>query len=212
MQQIGRTLTEVSNRVGRYRLPVLSLGICSLAYGLLTPWLGFDWDDRPLTWFSHQFGSAYFINYEPSRPLSGWLYAASFSLLGELTLAWQLYALLWRWLSVLALWWLLRLLWPTRRRLATVAALNLCNIPRLQPTAHCRNLQPLLAVFHPLLVFIVLHRFEPSSRRPFLGLCCWSTAACRVYHVLHRILLRPGTGPRPVDIKSCSTAKHRLGA
>ena len=111
------------HRLAPYRFPFLSLALCILGYGVLIPWLGFYWDDWPLAWFSHQFGAQSFINYAPYRPVSGWLYFLSFSLLGESTLAWQLYALLWRWLAVLALWWLLRLLWPKAGRAVEMTAL-----------------------------------------------------------------------------------------
>ena len=148
----------------------------------------------------------------PPDPCSGWLYAAPFSLLGESTLAWQLYALLWRWLSVLALWWLLRLLWPTRRRLATVAALIFAIYPGFSQ-------QPIAVTYSLYWLYFTLFLFSLCctvlSLRP--GGRSWAYAAgalllAGLYHVLHRILLRPGTGPRPVEIRSCSTAKHRLGA
>lgn len=112
-----------------YRFPLLSLALIVLAFGLQTPGLGFYWDDLPLAWFSHQFGPGYFINYEPYRPVSGLLYFFSFSFLHESPLAWQLYGLLWRWLCVLAFWWLLRLLWSKTSRQATIVALLFALYP-----------------------------------------------------------------------------------
>jgi len=117
------------NRLGFYRFPLLSLVLVILAYGLLIPWLGFYWDDWPLAWFSHQFGVQSFINYAPYRPVSGWLYFLSFSVLRESALAWQLYAFLWHWLAVLSLWGLLRLLWPKAGRVVEMVSLLFALYP-----------------------------------------------------------------------------------
>lgn len=122
-------MKKILQRLQPYRFPLLSLAILVLAFGLQTPWLGFYWDDWALAWFSHQFGAQYFIGYEPFRPVSGWLYSLSFSLLHESTFAWQLYALLWRWACVLAFWWLLRLLWRRAGRLPELAALIFALYP-----------------------------------------------------------------------------------
>lgn len=121
-------MKELSARLQPYNFPLLSLALCILAYGLLSPWLGLYWDDWPLTWFSHEFGPGSFIDFAPYRPVSGWLYSLSFFLLGENPLAWHLYALLWRWLSVLAFWQLLRLA-GGRGRWPQVAALLFALYP-----------------------------------------------------------------------------------
>lgn len=113
----------------RYQFPILSLFLCILAYGLLIPWLGLYWDDWALTWFSHEYSANYFIDYAAYRPVSGWLYTLFFSLLGENILAWQIFALVANWLSVLSFWWLLRLIWPRGGRAIEVAALLFALYP-----------------------------------------------------------------------------------
>lgn len=122
-------MKNLIRRLQPYRFPLSGLAIIALAFGLQTPWLGFYWDDWALAWFSHQFGAQYFIGYEPFRPVSGWLYALSFSVLHESTFAWQMYALVWRWVCVLAFWWLLHLLWRRAGRLPEIAALIFALYP-----------------------------------------------------------------------------------
>lgn len=116
-------MKRLVQRVEPYWFPLIALAISILSFGLLTPWLGFFWDDWPLAWFSHQFDPQFFIGYAPYRAASGWLYYISFSLLGESTLAWQLYALAWRFVCVLVFWGLIRLLWPKSNRLPEAATL-----------------------------------------------------------------------------------------
>ena len=107
----------------RLSVPALLLAVCGLSFGVLIPWLGFYWDDWPLAWFTQVLGSESFVGYAPYRPFSGVLYAISTAIVGKMPFGWHLYGLLWRWLAALALWWLLRLIWPKRVRLAMWAAL-----------------------------------------------------------------------------------------
>jgi len=75
--------------------------------------LGFYWDDWPTIWFNHFLGPASFKeSFAIDRPLLGYLFMLTTPLLGENPLGWQLFAILTRWLSALALCWTLRLLWP----------------------------------------------------------------------------------------------------
>lgn len=116
-------IASVEPMLTRLRTPLLLLLFSVLAYGLLIPWLGLYWDDWALAWFSHEYSPLFFLGYAPYRPVSGWLYFLSFSLLGESILAWQAYAVFWHWAMAAAFWWLLRLLWPLANRTALVAAL-----------------------------------------------------------------------------------------
>lgn len=91
-----------------------------LSYGILIPWLGFYWDDWPSIWFLHFLGPTGFEEvFSSDRPLLGQLFKLSSSLLGENPVAWQSFGLLTRWFSCLALWWMLRALWPEKTIQAT---------------------------------------------------------------------------------------------
>ncbi|MBX3047252.1 MAG: hypothetical protein KF698_09670 [Anaerolineales bacterium] len=116
-------LRKVTDSEKDYWFPVVSFVLCVLAYGLLIPWLGLYWDDWPLAWSSHHFGPEVYQGYPAYRPLSGWVYYFLFSLLGEAPLGWHLLALVLRWVSGLAFFWVVRLLWPREKALAVVAGL-----------------------------------------------------------------------------------------
>ncbi|MQC26285.1 MAG: hypothetical protein DWG76_02395 [Chloroflexi bacterium] len=115
-------------------MPIALLTVCILAYGLLIPWLGFYWDDWPKALFAETIGPGAFVRFAAHRPINGWWYILSLSLLGTSPLRWQLYALFWRWASAVAFWLFLRALWPRRRWLVSAAALLFAVYPGFRQT------------------------------------------------------------------------------
>lgn len=102
---------------------VLSLLIL-LAYGLLTPWMGFYWDDLPFAWFLRFFGPGEFIEaFRPFRPFLGPIFAVTTTLFGGHPLTWQILGLVTRLLLGLQAWWLLRKVFPSRQQSALWVAL-----------------------------------------------------------------------------------------
>lgn len=98
-----------------WSVPFGLLILAVLSYGILIPWLGFYWDDWPSIWFLHFLGPSGFEEvFSSDRPLLGQLFKLSSSLLGENPVAWQSFGLLTRWLSCIALWWMLSALWPEK--------------------------------------------------------------------------------------------------
>jgi len=63
------------------------------------------------------------------RPLLGWLFSITTSLLGESPISWQVFAFIARWIGSMATWWTLQVLWPSRRREATWAAILFALYP-----------------------------------------------------------------------------------
>lgn len=111
-------------------IPVAFLLLCLAAYGLLVPWLGFFWDDWPYTWFGRTLGPAGLIKaLVNDRVFLAGVYAVTTTLLGQSPLTWQIFAILTRWLSVLALWWTLRQAWPKYPRPVTWVALLFAVYP-----------------------------------------------------------------------------------
>ncbi len=52
--------------------PVVILGVCAAAYGLMIPYIGFYWDDWPFTWIYDTFGPAGLTMYfETKRSVAG---------------------------------------------------------------------------------------------------------------------------------------------
>jgi uncharacterized integral membrane protein len=77
--------------------------------------LGVHFDDWTLVWVTHFLGPLEFKRaFLVDRPLLGWLYVLTNSLLGENPLVWQIFGVFVRWLSCVALWWALRGVWPRR--------------------------------------------------------------------------------------------------
>jgi hypothetical protein len=99
-----------------WTVPPALLLLCLVSYGLIFNKLGYYWDDWPAIWFTRFFGSASLVNVLGiDRPQLAWLYYLTTSLIGDSKAGWQLFSLLMRWLSCLALWWTLLQLWPKQR-------------------------------------------------------------------------------------------------
>ena len=100
----------------QFIFPAVLLLLIALAYGLLTPRLGFYWDDWPFAWFLKFFGPTEFIeSFRPFRPLLGPIFMVTTSIFGGHPLVWQILGLIIRFLLGLEVWWLLQKTWPTRQ-------------------------------------------------------------------------------------------------
>ncbi len=113
-----------------FRFPLFLLLLNVAAFGLLLPWLGFYWDDWPSIWFLHFLGPDGFVRvFAVDRPLLGWLFRLTTSILGESTTAWQMFGFITRWAASLAFWGLLRQAFPQRLRFADWAAVLFAVYP-----------------------------------------------------------------------------------
>ncbi|MGB7116434.1 MAG: hypothetical protein WBD56_09845, partial [Anaerolineales bacterium] len=105
-------------------IPAALLLLSLISYAPLIPWLGFYWDDWPTIWFYHSLGAGGFREvFAVDRPLLSWMFMLTTPLMGESTIAWQIFGLFTRWLSSLTLWWMLRTLFPRWKMLAVWAAM-----------------------------------------------------------------------------------------
>jgi hypothetical protein len=106
------------------RPALVLLGVAVLAYALLIPQLGFYWDEVPMSWIRYELGPAAMTRYfSTNRPVWGLLYQLTTRLLPQIPIYWQVFALIWRWLTAVLVWGIFRELWPPRRRLALTASL-----------------------------------------------------------------------------------------
>jgi len=97
-------------------VPTIIFLLILLAYGLLTPRMGFYWDDWPFAWFLKFFGPAEFIeSFRPFRPFLGPIFTVTTALFGGDPFTWQLVGLAFRFFLSLEIWYVLRLIWPTRK-------------------------------------------------------------------------------------------------
>jgi hypothetical protein len=116
-----------------WSVPLALLGLCLISFGVWAPWLGFYWDDWPSIWYLHLFGPTGFLKvFAVDRPALGWLFTLTSSLVGTSPLAWQLFGVLTRWMSCVALWWALRTIWPRNPREVTWVAFLYAIYPGFQ--------------------------------------------------------------------------------
>lgn len=93
--------------------PLVLLGVTLAAYGLFAAQQGYAWDDWGIVGVYTLRGPQALLDYFAlARPLWGYFYVGGIALIGIEPFAWQVFALLMRWLAAVALWWCLRLLWP----------------------------------------------------------------------------------------------------
>jgi uncharacterized membrane protein YidH (DUF202 family) len=81
--------------------------------------------------------------FSTDRPFMGVVYSYVYRLLGDQLLLWHLYALLWRFIGALAFFWIIRLLWPKQKYLATLMAVLFVIYPGFlsQPDANTKQNQ-----------------------------------------------------------------------
>ena len=96
---------------------VVSLAaITVIAYGLLLPLTGFYWDDWPFAWIAKFLGPSEFIPaFMPFRPFLGPIFYLTTSIIPLHPLAWQIFALLIRFLIAAAAWWTFGQILPQRK-------------------------------------------------------------------------------------------------
>lgn len=105
-------------------IPVLLAAIGVLTYGVFIPWLGYYDDDWPGVYNLSLGGLNWVIEYYSfDRPFGGVVMGAFHFVLGDKPLGWQISALVTRWFSAMAFWWLLTLIWPRRVKETSVIAL-----------------------------------------------------------------------------------------
>ncbi len=104
--------------------PFILAAVTFLAYGILIPQLGFYWDDLPMSWIRYELGQDAFTQYfSTNRPAWGIWYGLLTRFLPHIPLPWQILAFFWRWLSSIALFGILRQLFPKEKKLALGASL-----------------------------------------------------------------------------------------
>ncbi|MBI3159524.1 MAG: hypothetical protein HYZ26_08010 [Chloroflexi bacterium] len=103
------------SRLARIPFPITLFAACIAAYGLLVPSLGYYWDGWPFAWIAETYGNPGLAQYfSTNRPVWGWLYQLTTPLIGSSPLAWQVFGVITRWFTGLALWALAKRLWPER--------------------------------------------------------------------------------------------------
>ncbi len=96
-------------RDSKYSVPIILTVVTLLAYGLFAAQQGFHWDDWGFVWMARFGGNERLFEYfSVARPVLAYLYMVTLRLIGPNPLAWQIFALIWRAASAIAMWWALR--------------------------------------------------------------------------------------------------------
>lgn len=112
------------------RQTLLIAVITIVAYGLLLPLTGFYWDDWPFAWIAKFLGPAEFNPaFMPFRPFLGPIFYFTTSLIPTHPLAWQIFALVIRFLIGITAWWTFSQIFQQRKTLAYFAALLMLVFP-----------------------------------------------------------------------------------
>jgi hypothetical protein len=115
----GRLVSKLT----RLPTPLVLLGMACGAYGVFIFQQGFHWDDWGFVWLIQTLGKPGFIDYfSTNRPFLAYVYSVTTAMLGTNPLGWHLFSLFWRWCTAVALWWVLRMVWPQRARAAFLTA------------------------------------------------------------------------------------------
>src|SRR5512143_1459555 len=105
-------------------VPLVFALVTIAAYGLLLPLTGFYWDDWPFAWIARFLGPREYIPaFQGFRPFLGPIFVLTTSLLPTNPLVWQIVALLVRFISALAVWFVLQQVWPNRQRFTLAATM-----------------------------------------------------------------------------------------
>ena len=132
---IIRPMADSSRTKEKY-FPLAALLLCLLTYGLLSPWLGFYFDDWPvITTLKLRGLDTFWEFYRGERPFSAWTYIITGPWLGVRPWVWQLFSMFVRWLTTLGMWWSLGVLWPQRKREVTWMALLFIVYPAFDQQA-----------------------------------------------------------------------------
>ncbi|MDP1545847.1 MAG: hypothetical protein Q8L87_07480 [Anaerolineales bacterium] len=100
------------------------LFVAALTYGLFFWQRGFYWDEFPWAWIYFRLGPDMLTRtFTTSRPFWGLIYQVTLPLLGPNPWAWQLLAIILRWITAVLLWKILRTLYPAHPKPALWASL-----------------------------------------------------------------------------------------
>ena len=117
-------------RLEKISPPLLLFLASLLAYGALIPFTGFYWDDWPYAWIAHFLGLPEFWPASLAyRPFLAPNYMLTIGLVGTNPLAWQAFAVLFRFATGLAAWFALDSVWPNHKRATLTASLIFLVFP-----------------------------------------------------------------------------------
>lgn len=133
----GRQTIRSLYRIDRFfTIPVIAVVLCFICYGCHLTGRGFFGEEWTFLWAQQHLDWSQWTDFiGVYRPVSSalWHWIAG-HILGDSLLAWNLFALGARILLAFSFWWLVRMLWPQRKEMATITTLFLTVHPALTVT------------------------------------------------------------------------------
>jgi len=131
--------------------------IVILSYGLKISELGFYWDGWPFIYFFNRLGPDRFVEIQgDNRPLTALILAQTTRIFKDVPIRWQIFGLICRWTSAVALWWTLRQLWqvfwPKRLYQVTWIALLFVIYPSFTQQSIAIVYSPILILFSLIII------------------------------------------------------------
>ena len=119
-----------SFRFSEKSIPLVFALITVLAYGLLLPFTGFYWDDSPFAWIAKFLGpKEFFPAFAQFRPFLAPIFFVTTSIVPINPLAWQVFALVIRFLIGITAWWTFKQIWRDKPGTALTLALFILIFP-----------------------------------------------------------------------------------
>jgi len=163
-----------------WSIPLALLVLCIISFGLLTPVLGYYWDDWPEIFIAKTHGN-FWKYYQSDRPFSAWMDIFASRLLGLKPLYWHLFFFLLLWLTVVLMWWGMTKVWPKHVRQVTWVAMLFMVYPAFTQQSiavtYLRGLLPYAIFFASVAAMIAAVRY----RRWFWPLTMFSLMAALLH-------------------------------
>lgn len=141
-------------------VPWVLLAACILAFGVFLPQLGYYQDDWTFVYNHYVFGDAGIIDFMnvDGRPYTAWIFLLGFRILGYKPLAWQITALLLKWLTGVFIWFSFKAIWPEQGWQNLTAALIFLLYPffTLQPLAVTYTIHWMGYFLYALSIYLML--------------------------------------------------------
>lgn len=153
-----KTLVSKLRDIAQHPLAALTalFGLALLSYGVYVTWMGFYWDDWPISWLSHISDADSIKYFQFQRPLSGLVIYIGNKIFGEVPLYWQIFTFLLRYGSAVATWWLIGTIWPAEKARAFLVAALFLVFPGFSQQFVSVNSAPHLVALILFLVSVTL--------------------------------------------------------
>ncbi len=110
-------MQRIFSLLQKYATPLVFFALSLAAYGVFAFQQNFHWDDWGFAWLIRTLGRPGLFDYfATNRPFLAYIYSLTTPIFGVTPWAWQLFAIFWQAMAGIALWWVLRCLWPGHER------------------------------------------------------------------------------------------------